>query len=224
MDWGPIALALFRGTQVTLLVAVISLISAIAIGMVLAAAWMVPNPVLRATIRAYVEVWRGVPLIVTVFLAFFVVPKLGIDLGSIASGTAGLTLWGSANMTEVVRGALQSIPRGQSEAARALGMNSVQGLRYVVIPQALPRMLPPGVGLAAYVIQSSSYASVVGVPELLEQAHRTAERLLFVSGDSAAAAVMTAVMLVYFALCYPLLHFARRYEGGSRTAESLAVT
>jgi polar amino acid transport system permease protein len=97
-------------------------------------------------VRAYVEVWRGLPIIITLFFIFFVLPLIGLEVDTFVAAAVGLTLWGSANVAEVVRGAVQSVPRGQSEAAAALGFPWPRRMRFVILPQATRRALPPLVG------------------------------------------------------------------------------
>src|SRR5690625_7496424 len=97
--------------------------------------------------KLYIDLFRGLPIIVTLFMTFFLLPELNIMLNSYFSAVAGLSVWCSANIAEVVRGAIQSIPLTQTEAGLSLGLSPFQSMRYVVFPQAIRRMLPSLISL-----------------------------------------------------------------------------
>src|SRR5207249_1933350 len=148
----------------------------------------------RAVIRAYIEVWRGLPIIVTMFLIYFALPRLDETfpqipfainpLDAYLAATVGLILWGSAQVAEATRGAVQSISREQHEAASALGFGWIGRHAYVVLPQAIRRLIPPLIGLLVNVIQNTTIASIIGVGELLETGNRSTERLQYSLADA----------------------------------------
>src|ERR671929_210952 len=116
---------------------------------------------LQGLLRLYVEVWRGLPIIVTIFLVYYALPDAPVihhRFAAFTGAAVGLTLWGSAQIAEATRGAVQSIPREQHEAAAALGFGWVGRHRSVILPQALRRLLPPLVSLQANVIQNTTIA------------------------------------------------------------------
>jgi polar amino acid transport system permease protein len=131
-------------------------------------------------------------------------------------------LWGSAQIAEATRGAVQSIPREQHEAAAALGFRWIGTHVFVILPQALRRLLPPLVGLSVNVIQNSTLAQILGVPELLETAERSTERLSFPTvdpatlsvegGDPHALQIYGAVMVIFFLISFPLTRLAAYLE------------
>ena len=128
----------------------------------------------------YIEVWRGLPILVTLFIVFFVLPAISpaLEFDALTAGVDRAdVLWGSAQVAEATRGAVQSIPREQHEAASALGFGWVGRHAFVILPQALRRLLPPLVSLLVNIIQNSTIAQVIGAPELLETAERQVERL-----------------------------------------------
>jgi polar amino acid transport system permease protein len=166
----------------------------------------------RALIRLYIEVWRGLPIIVTIFLIYFALPSIGVRFSAFDAAAIGLTLWGSAQVAEATRGAVQSIPREQHEAAAALGFGWVGRHAFVILPQALRRLLPPIVSLLANVIQNTTIAAVIGVAEVLETGNRQVERLTYTTFESHAFEIFAGVMAIFFVISYPLTLLARHLE------------
>jgi len=155
---------------------------------------------------AFVELFRDTPLLMQIFFVFFGLPALGIRLSAFVAASMAMTSFAAANAAEIVRGAIQSIPRGQMEAARSLGLSYVQAMRYVVFPQAIRRMIPPMVGLFTTLIKDTSLAAIVNVFELTTAARQVVERTL------ASFEVWLVVAGMYFLVCYPLSVLARRLE------------
>jgi polar amino acid transport system permease protein len=166
----------------------------------------------RIPVRLYVEVWRGLPILVTVFLVYFALPSLGLRFGAFTAAAIGLTLWGSAQVAEATRGAVQSISREQHDAASALGFSWVGRHRRVILPQAFRRLLPPLVSLQANVIQNTTIAAVIGVAETLEAGNRQTERLLFSSSSSHSLEIFGGVMALFFVISFPLTRLAAYLE------------
>jgi polar amino acid transport system permease protein len=214
-EWvGPVARYLLHdGLPETLKLAATAVVGSTVIGLVLGTLLTVRFLPSRALVRLYVEVWRGLPLVVTIFLIYFALPGLvDIRLGPFAAAAIGLTLWGSAQVAEATRGAVQSIPREQHDAASALGFSWVALHRHVILPQAFRRLLPPLVSLQVTVIQNTTIAAVIGVAELLEAGNRQTERLLFESASSHSLEIFGAVMAVFFAISFPLTRLAAYLE------------
>jgi polar amino acid transport system permease protein len=215
-DWvGPVAEYVFEvGLVNTLKIAGMALVGSILIGILLGTLLTIRFLPLRGVIRLYVEVWRGLPILVTVFMIFFLLPavspQLQIDDPLIAAAI-GLTLWGSAQVAEATRGAVESIPREQHEASSALGFGWVGRHTYVILPQALRRLLPPMVGLLVNIIQNTTIAQVIGAPELLEASERQVERLTF-EGQEHAVEIYGAVMAIFFVISFPLTRLAAYLE------------
>jgi len=214
-DWvEPVARYMLEvGLANTLKLSAIALVGSSLIGIVLGTLLTVHFLPLRTIIRAYVEVWRGLPILVTIFIVYFALPSVSPTLrfDSITAGAIALTLWGSAQVAETTRGAVQSIPREQHEAAAALGFGWVGRHAFVIMPQALRRLLPPLVGLLVNIIQNTTIVQVIGAPELLETAERQVERLTF-EGDQHAIEIYGAVMVVFFILSFPLTRLAAYLE------------
>jgi polar amino acid transport system permease protein len=228
-DWAePTARYMLEtGIVFTLKIAAIALVGSTIIGIVLGTLITIQFRPLRWLIRLYIEVWRGLPILITIFVIFFALPALGIRVellgvrfdGQFAAwvaATIGLILWGSAQVAEATRGAVQSIPREQHEAAAALGFGWAGRHAYVILPQAFRRLLPPLVGLLVNIIQNTTIAQVIGAPELLESSERQVERLAapppIGDGQIHSFEIYAAVMVVFFCISFPLTRLAAYLE------------
>ncbi len=211
-NWvGPVAEYMARdGIPETLRLAAFAVVGSTVIGILLGTLITVRFLPLTALIRAYIEVWRGLPIVVTIFLIYYALPNAPTipQLGRFTGAAIGLTLWGSAQVAEATRGAVQSIPREQHEASAALGFGWVGRHRSVILPQALRRLLPPLVSLLANVIQNTTIASLIGVTELLATGQQSIERLQFTSPESHAFLIYAAVMAGFFCISFPLTRLA----------------
>jgi polar amino acid transport system permease protein len=202
------------GLPATLRIAAFSLIASTVVGIAFGTLLTINFLPSRALIRFYVEVWRGLPIIVTVFIVYFVFPVLGnqFEFDALTSATIGLSLWGSAQVAEATRGAVQSIPREQHEAAAALGFGWLGRHRSVILPQALRRLLPPLVSLLVGIIQNTTLASVIGATELLEASKQQVERITAPPpagiGEIHAIEIYGAVMVIFFCISFPLTRLA----------------
>jgi His/Glu/Gln/Arg/opine family amino acid ABC transporter permease subunit len=205
-----------EGLKGTATIAAESVAASAVIGVLLGTLMTLDSKPLKAAIRLYIELWRGLPLIVTIFVIFFVLPEVEIRLSAIQAAAAGLSLWGSAQVAEATRGAVQSIPREQHEAASALGFGWAGRHIFVIVPQALRRLLPPMVSLLVNVIQNSTLAGLIGAVELLFAAKIQVERIA--SPPPAGLAQVHAVeiygglMIVFFAISFPLTRLAAYLE------------
>jgi polar amino acid transport system permease protein len=205
-----------EGLKGTLTIAAESVAASAVIGIVLGTLITVDLLPLRALIRLYIEVWRGLPLIVTIFVIFFVLPEADIRLSAIQAAAVGLSLWGSAQVAEATRGAVQSIPREQHEAASALGFGWIGRHVFVIVPQALRRLLPPMVSLLVNVIQNSTLAGLIGALELLFAAKIQVERLAGPPpaglGQVHAVEIYGGLLLAFFVISFPLTRLAAYLE------------
>lgn len=201
---GPVASHMLSGLYVTLWVSLLTTLLATVIGVFIGALSASTRTWVQVVVRLYIDIFRGVPSLITLLFVFFALPHVGISTGPITASVLGLAVWGGANIAETARGALKSISTRQTEAARALGLSKVQALVFAVMPQAVRRFLPPYVGQLTVLIQASALTSVVGVTDLLGSARQMIERLAYVSPDAHAVEIYCAVLLVFFAICYPL--------------------
>ena len=164
--------------------------------------------------RAFVYVVQGTPLLVQLFLAYFGAAAAGLDVPPLAAAAIAFTLYASAFLGEIWRGALDAVPDGQRDAARALGLRPWPILRLVILPQAIRPAIPPTVGFMVHLVKNTALASVVGFREL------TRAGQLVANNTFQPLAVYLTVAAFYFALCYPLSRAARALEarllGGSK--------
>lgn len=198
---------LTRGLEITLYVSVVAMLIAVSGGVLLGVLRAVRNPLIDAVVIAYVEVLRGIPLLVLMFFVFFGLPQLGIRLNESVAAIVALGLWGAANGTEIVRGAIFSISQGQTEAGTALGLNWLQVMSTIILPQALRRMLPPFMSLFTSIVESSSLAALIGVKDLLETA-----RIRFENDASLWFPLLLTVLIIYFFINYPISLASQRLE------------
>src|SRR5919106_3659064 len=215
----PTARYMFEvGLPGTLRIAAIAVTVSALVGIVLGTLMTIRFAPSRALIRLYIEVWRGLPIIVTIFVVFFVFPVAGsfFEFDPFTSATIGLSLWGSAQIAEATLGAVQSIPREQHEAAAALGFGWLGRHAFVILPQAFRRLLPPLVSLLVNIIQNTTIAQVIGANEFLESGERSVERLAapsqvgleLVPGEIHAFEIYGAVMVLFFLISFPLTRLA----------------
>lgn len=207
---------LSEGLRGTLLIAGESVAASAIIGVLLGTLMTIRFWPLRALIRLYIEIWRGLPIIVTIFLIFFALPSLEIRFSAFQAAAIALSLWGSAQVAEATRGAVASIPREQHEASAALGFGWVGRHVFVIVPQALRRLLPPMVSLLVNVIQNSTLAALIGALELLEAGKRQVERLAAPppvgTGEIHALEIYAAVLVIFFVISFPLTRLAAYLE------------
>jgi polar amino acid transport system permease protein len=219
-EWAePVArYVLENGLAGTLRIAGIALVACTLIGMTLGTLLTIRFWPTRALIRLYIEVWRGLPIIVTLFIVYFGAPAIyrPFEFDPFTAGTITLTLWGSAQIAEATRGAVQSIPRSQHEAAAALGFGWVGRHVSVILPQATRRLLPPLVSLLIGIILNTTLIGIIGGAELLEAATRMVEVVNAVEpqgfGDRGEFPIYGAVMVVFFLLCFPLTRLSAYLE------------
>jgi polar amino acid transport system permease protein len=207
-----------EGLVNTLKIAAIALVGSTLVGITLGTLLTIQFLPSRAFIRLYIEIWRGLPILVTIFIMFFALPAVSLSLrfDALTAGAIALILWGSAQVAETTRGAIQSIPREQHEAASALGFGWVGRHAFVIMPQALRRLLPPLVGLLVNIIQNTTIVQVIGASELLETAKRQVERLTAPPpagvGEIHSFEIYGAIMVIFFCISFPLTRLSAYLE------------
>lgn len=156
---------LLTGLYVTLKISVVAIVFAIIIGVITGVARISSNPALKKLAISYIELIRGTPLLVQIFIFYFFIGTV-LNLNRFTAGTAALAVFSGAYIAEIVRAGIQSIPKGQMEASRSLGMNYFQAMRHIIMPQALKRTLPPMAGQFISLIKDSSLVSVISITDL----------------------------------------------------------
>ena len=189
---------LLQGVAVTLQISVLVIVAGSIIG-VFGGLGLLYGPLwLRVLLRGYVDVVRGLPLLVTIFVIFYVPPALDIEVSGFAAVAVALSIFAGAHVSEIVRGAVASVSRGQNDAARALGLTFWPRIWYVILPQALPAIIPPWTNTAVEMVKGSSLAYLVSVSELLFQTYKVVGRTV------AAMQLYIAAALLYFAINFVL--------------------
>ena len=169
IDWDIVQTAiplLAKGTLVTLQIALISGVLSILLGFALGLSALGNVRLLRLLVAGYVDFIRGTPLLIQIFLIFFALPVVGVRLNEIWAGIVALSINTAAYMAETVRGGVGSVERGQTEAARSIGMTQPQILTYILLPQALKPMVPPLTNELITMTKNTSLLSVISVYEL----------------------------------------------------------
>ncbi len=172
-DWGAIAYAvpyMLQGALVTLEISVLAMLLATVIGLVMGLISASDLGVLKAIIRAYVYFVRGTPALVQIFLIYFALPRIGLELSSFWSGVVALAFNSAGFIAEIMRAGLQSIDHGQTEAALSIGMTNRQSILFILLPQSLRRITPPLTNELITLVKSSSLLSVISVTELTRSA------------------------------------------------------
>ncbi len=209
---------LLEGVPGTLRVSAIAVTGAVLIGVLLGTLITIRFLPLQALIRLYIEVFRGLPILVTVFIVFFGLPSVRpeLEFDPLSAAAIALVLWGSAQVAEATRGAVQSIPHEQHEAAAALGFGWVGRHANVILPQALRRLLPPLVSLLVNIVQNSTLAQVIGGLDVLEAGEIQNGRLTAFPpagiGEIHAFEIFGGVALLFFVISFPLTRLAAYLE------------
>ena len=164
---------------------------------------------LRRAAMGYIALFQGTPLLLQLFLVFFGLPLLGFQIEAWMAAALGLTVYASAYLAEIWRGGVEALPRGQWEAAAALGLHAVSRLRLVILPQALRLTLPPAVGFLVQLVKATAVTSIIGFTEMMKTANAIN------NATFEPFTVYGIVALIYFALCFPLTTYARRLEATS---------
>ncbi|MGG3574616.1 amino acid ABC transporter permease [Bacillus gobiensis] len=198
---------LFDGFILTLEVAAISIVLSFIIGILVGTLRYTRMPVVSHVLALLVEIIRNLPLLLIIFFTFFALPEVGIDFGIKGSAIVALTIFEAAMISEIVRSGLNSIDKGQIEAARSSGLTYVQTLIQITLPQALRRMIPPLVSQFISLLKDTSLATVISLPELMHNAN-------VVKGQSInfTIPIFLAAAVMYFVVNYILSIVARRLE------------
>lgn len=199
---------LLSGLWVTLQVAALSVVISYIAGALIGVLRVNAGKPVRAVLRLYLECFRIIPVLVWLYLLYYLLPaNYDIDVNAFWVALIVFSLWGSAEMSDLVRGALVSLPRHQYESALAVGLTRTQCMRYVLLPQAFKRVIPGAVNLAARMIMTTSLLFILGVVELIKVGQQLIESV-YLQNPMASVWIYGAIFLLYFALCYPLSKFA----------------
>jgi polar amino acid transport system permease protein len=197
---------LAKGAVQTIWMAALAISIGSLAGLVLGLAAGSKSRVMRGAIDTFIFLTRGIPVLVLMFITYYAFPAVGYRVSSFAAVTVALTFYAAAFYTDVMRGALAAVPRGQLEAARSLGIARIPTVFHILLPQAMKSSIPPWLNTSIVMVKSTSYAAIVGAWELTYAAKEVVERTL------ATFEIFGAVMAAYFIICYPMSLLSRHLE------------
>jgi polar amino acid transport system permease protein len=185
---------------------IIAFIGGSTVGLLLLMLRLTKLPAVEPLVAAYVQLFQGIPLLVQLFLAYYGLGLFGINTSPWVAAGIGLTLYASAFLTEIWRGCVAAIPRGQWEASESLALSFYEQLRYIILPQAVRIAVPPTVGFLVQVIKGTALASVIGFMELTKVGKTIA------NATYSPFLIFSCVAVMYFLLCYPISLYAKHLE------------
>ncbi len=195
---------LLGGLWITLKISLLAVALSVVLGTLLGVVMTIKHPVIKAITKFYLEFIRIMPQLVLLFLVYFGLTKsFGINLSGQVSAVIVFTLWGTAEMGDLVRGALISIPAHQYESGAALGLTKGQIFLYIVIPQTLRRLIPLAINLTTRMIKTTSLIVMIGVVEVLKVAQQIIEANRYTVPD-AALWIYGTIFFLYFLACWPI--------------------
>lgn len=189
---------LLLATRWTVLLSLVSFVGGGLVALLLLFMRISRKKSMRAFARYYVELFQGTPLLMQLFIAFFGLGLFGIDVPAWLAAGLTLILWAAAFLTEIWRGCVESVAKGQWEASASLAMGRLQQMRYVILPQAMRVAIPPTVGFFVQVIKGPAVTSIIGFVELSKAG------TVVTNATFQPFTVYGLVALIYFALCWPL--------------------
>ncbi|MFG1427225.1 amino acid ABC transporter permease [Roseixanthobacter glucoisosaccharinicivorans] len=197
---------LLLATRWTILLSLIAFVSGGLVGLLVLFGRVSKHEVLRLLTAGYIEFFQGTPLLMQLFLLFFGIALFGIEVSPWVAAWLALTFWTSAFLSEIWRGCVESVPRGQWEASGTLAMSYLEQMRYVILPQAMRIAVAPTVGFSVQVIKGTALASIIGFVEL------TKAGTMLNNATFRPFLVYSLVALIYFCLCFPLSWCSKRLE------------
>ncbi|MGW5383419.1 amino acid ABC transporter permease [Nocardia sp. NPDC003963] len=200
--------SVLQGLLATITCAVVSIVLSVLFGMILAALCLSDSKVLRNIVRVWVEIFRGLPLLVLIFFIFLGAPEFGIVIPTFWALAIGISLYNSAVMSEIFRAGITALPRGQAEAAAAIGMRKTQIFRIILLPQAIRIMLPALISQIVTIVKETSLGFVIGYTELLRSGRVAVEYL----GGQYAIPVYALIAIIYLLMNGGLSVLARRID------------
>lgn len=197
---------LWQGLLITIQVSLLSVALSLVAGMLLGLALTYGNRIVYWPIRVFTDVIRGIPILVLLFLIYYLLPFVGIDTSPYWSGVLALSVFKTAHTIEIVRGSIQSVPAGQFDAGKAIGLTFGQRMIYIAFPQALRRFLPPWINSVADTVKGSALVSLLGVVDLMLAVQQVVGRTYV------AMPVYVVGAMLYFTVNYTLSSLSRLLE------------
>ncbi len=209
---GTNMIRLLLGLAAALKISLISVVISIVLGVILGVLMAFKNPVITVISRVYLEIVRIMPQMVLLFIVYFGTTKaLGINMSAETASIVVFSFWGTAEMADLVRGALAGIPVIQYESSASLGLNQVQTYRYVIVPQIIRRMIPLSINLITRMIKTTSLVMMIGIVEVLKVGQQIIEANRK-SSPNAAFGIFATIFLLYFLACWPISMLSKYLE------------
>lgn len=203
---------LLEGLSVTVSISLISVLISLVLGFILGMIMTVKHPVIQVITRVFLEFVRIMPQLVLLFLVFFGLTRsFNINLSGEVSAVLVFSIWGTAEMGDLVRGALVSIPRHQYESGMAIGLKRVQVFRYIILPQTFRRLIPLALNLVTRMIKTTSLIVLIGVVEVVKVGQQIIEASRL-TNPNASLWIYGTIFFMYFIICYPLSLLASKLE------------
>lgn len=196
------------GVVATFEVAAVAMVLSVILGAVMTAGLLSKSVLLRYALRAWVEVFRGLPLLLLIFFLFLGGPVVGVNISTFWALVLGLVLYNGAVLAEIFRAGILSLPKGQAEAGLVIGLSKSEVFRIILLPQSVRRMLPTLISQLITLLKETSFGFVIGYAELLRDARTAVEYL----GGSYSLPVYTLVAVIYFVISAILSEIARRAQ------------
>lgn len=205
-------LRLLQGLWVALRISLISVVISIVLGILVGMLMTSKNKVIQVITRVYLEIVRIMPQLVLLFIVYFGATKaMGINLSAEAAAIIVFVFWGVAEMADLVRGSLISIPKIQYESSESLGLSRGQTYRYVIIPQIIRRLIPLSINLITRMIKTTSLVMMIGIVEVLKVGQQIIEANRKTS-PNAAFSIFATILLLYFIACWPISCLSKYLE------------
>ena len=205
-------LRILGGLWVSVRISLISVAISIGLGLLVGALMTVNKPVIKAVTRVYLEIVRIMPQMVLLFIVYFGTTRaFGVHMEAELAAIIVFVFWGTAEMGDLVRSALISIPKHQYESSKALGLSRAQTYRYIILPQTLRRLLPLSINLITRMIKTTSLVMMIGIVEVLKVTQQIIEANRRTS-PNAAFGMFAVVFVIYFLVCWPISMLSKKLE------------
>lgn len=195
-----------QGFVVTLLLSAASIVGSTVVGLIAATLRVSRVPVISQIARVYVEIFRGTPLLITLFIVYFGAAYAGFDMDLFAAAVVGISIYHGAYIAELFRGGIEAVPGGQWEASRILGLSTGSTFAHVIMPQTRRLVMPPLIGQYIGLIKDTSLAFIIGLAELVREGQSIIDRI------GQPLVVYAIIAALYFVICYPLSLWVRGME------------
>lgn len=203
---------LIEGLLVTLEIAVFAIIAALILGIIFGIIRTTSNKIIQFIFKIYLELFRIIPILVWLFAIYYLFPtNFHIELSSETVAFIVFTLWGAAEMSDIVRGAIISLPKHQTESSKAIGLTFVQIYRYILLPQATKRAIPPMINLITRMIKTTALLTMIGVVEVV----KIGQQIIQVNNSEHSDIsfwIYGIIFMMYFCICFPLSKVSRKLE------------